>query len=85
MNRRYRIVWSAARQQQVVAPESARCGQRGGAAPTVKRLLATLLIAFARPGVALPVDGVIVGGSGAISQTPSTLTVNQSTANLAVN
>ncbi|WP_301101408.1 YDG domain-containing protein [Propionivibrio sp.] len=85
MNRSYRIVWSAARGQQVVAPENARCGRRGGVTPTVKRLLAALLIACARPGFALPVDGVIVGGSGAISQTPDTLIVNQSTANLAIN
>ena len=86
MNHIYRLVWSAVRQRRIVAPESARGGQGGSSLPSRAKLLSVaLLVAFAEVVGALPVDGVVVGGSGAISQNAKTLTVNQATPKLAVN
>ena len=86
MNHIYRLVWNAVRQRCIVAPESARGGHGGVSLPSrLKSLGVALLVAFAEVVGALPVDGVVVGGSGAISQNAKTLTVNQATPKLAVN
>ncbi|MBS1230960.1 MAG: filamentous hemagglutinin N-terminal protein, partial [Proteobacteria bacterium] len=68
INHIYRLVWNAARQQYAVGPESARSGRRGGGSSrSIKPLLAALLLVFSEAIGALPVDGVVAGGSGAIS------------------
>lgn len=53
----------------MVAPESARGGHGCGGMPrTVKALCVVSLAALAEVVGALPVDGVVVGGSGAIDR-----------------
>ena len=69
MNPIYRLVWNVAQQRLIVAPESARGGHGGSSLPSrLKSLCVALLAAFTEVVGALPVDGVVVGGSGAISQ-----------------
>ncbi|WP_052162343.1 MBG domain-containing protein [Aquabacterium sp. NJ1] len=81
MNRAYRHVWSDVRQAFVVVAECARasgkrCGEGVLAAPLV------LASATVQAG-ALPTGGIITAGEGSISQSGSTLTVQQRSASMA--
>ncbi len=86
MNRIYRLVWSEKRRDCMPAAEVARAhGKRGGGGLFAARLLLALVFLLPAAVTALPTDGQVSAGSGAISQSGSTLTVTQSTPRLAVN
>jgi len=82
MNHTYRLVWNDATQCQVPAPENAHGkGKRSG----VKPLAAAMLAAFACNAYALPTGGAISAGTGSIGQSGATMTVQQTSQNLAIN
>ncbi|HEX6735208.1 MAG TPA: filamentous hemagglutinin N-terminal domain-containing protein, partial [Azonexus sp.] len=86
MNRAYRLVWSAASLSPVPAPESAR--GRGKSRLLRSGLLAAVLAAAfpaqALDGKALPTGGQVVGGQASISQSGSTLTIQQTSTRTAI-
>ncbi len=94
LNRRYRLVWNRVRQCWSVAPEIAS-GQGKAAAGAsepvqadcilpLRELVVAIGCAFSLPALALdagalPTGGTVVAGQASLSQSGSTLTVNQST------
>lgn len=88
MNRAYRLVWSAASQSYVPAPESAR--GRGKKSSVVRSgILASAIAAasaFAGPGAGiLPSGGQVTAGSASVTSSANILTVQQSTQRAAIN
>jgi len=85
MNHSYRVIWNVVTSTwQAVAETAKGRGKSKSVAQGVAA--ATLLLAGATVAAGpLPTGGNIVAGSGAISQSGSTMTINQSTAKMAVN
>jgi filamentous hemagglutinin family protein len=82
INRIYRLVWNeAARAWVAVAETSRRRGKRAGSARSTA-VLASLCAVAAHAG---PTGGQVTAGSGNISQSANTTTVNQSSQNLSLN
>lgn len=82
MNRIYRLVWSHVHQTWVIVSERAR-GQGKKAA---RRLAAAAALASAGSlAIAGPLGGQVTAGTGSISQSGSTTTINQSSQNLSLN
>lgn len=86
MNRTYCAVWSEARQDYIVAPETARAaGKKKSAVALGAGLLCIFGAGATAAGAAdLPAGGNIVAGSGNIAASGTTLTVNQATAKMAI-
>lgn len=85
MNHVYRIVWNSVLQTWQVAAESARArGKSRTAVTSAASLASSLLFAGLSFAQALPTGGQVVGGSGSITQSGSTMTVTQSTSRMAV-
>ncbi|WP_294637723.1 MBG domain-containing protein [uncultured Aquabacterium sp.] len=87
MNRTFRSVWSERRQAYVAVAETVASGGRRPASTLslVAPALCVLgLLGSHAQGADLPAGGQIVGGSGSIAIAGSTMTVNQSSARLAV-
>lgn len=94
MNRTYRSIWNAHTRTFVAASEVTRSGgqsascvagvavQAGGA---LKALTLSLLMAFAANVHALPVDGTVVAGSATIIREAGSMTIHQSSPNVALN
>ena len=82
MNHAYRLIWNAAHGAYVPAPETAR-GR--GKQSKGKALVAALLAGTAGQALALPTDGQVSLGQGSIASTDGTMTVTQSSQNLAIN
>lgn len=86
MNKVYRLVWSRVVNGWVCCAETAR--GRGKSGTTRKLVVGAVALAgsaLLSPAVAAPSGGVVSAGSGTISQSGSTTTINQSTQNLAIN
>jgi filamentous hemagglutinin family protein len=89
MNHVYRLTWNESLQQYVPAPETARGRCKGG--KTKRKLIAAAVAAVlvgGSPGAfSLPVGGQVSSGTGSVAVTPggTTLTVSQSSQNLALN
>ncbi|QDD89915.1 YDG domain-containing protein [Pseudomonas oryzihabitans] len=81
MNRIFRTLWSHALQAWVVTSELAKSGGKRGSGRAVGLLLLAPLGAMAAN---LPSGGTVVSGSGHLSSTGQQLTVEQSSANLAI-
>ncbi|KKB62577.1 hypothetical protein WM40_16695 [Robbsia andropogonis] len=81
VNHIYRLVWSQVHQTWIAVSERAR-GRGKTASP---KLLGATLLAVAHTALGAPTGGAITAGSGSISQSGTTTTVNQSSANLSVN
>ena len=80
MNRIYRLVWSeTCRAWVVVAENSRRQGERSS-----RRLLAAALSLSAAVALAGPTGGQIVAGSGSISHSGNTRTIEKSSPTLAL-
>jgi filamentous hemagglutinin family protein len=87
MNRIYRLVWNASLGVMVAVAENAK-GQ--GKSGTGRKLVAAALslaggLFLAPFALAGPVGGVVSAGAGSIAQAGTTTTINQSSANLAIN
>ncbi|PMS33439.1 two-partner secretion domain-containing protein [Trinickia symbiotica] len=86
MNHAYSLIWNQAANAWVVAPETARAHRKGGKLKAAAVVVASAVIALnALNAHALPTGGQVSSGSGTISQSGSTMTVNQGTQNLSVN
>jgi filamentous hemagglutinin family protein len=81
VNHIYRLVWSQVYQSWIAVSERAR-GRGKTARP---KLFGAALLTVAHAALGAPTGGAITAGSGSISQSGNTTTVNQSSANLAVN
>jgi len=88
MNRSYRVVWNVVTMTWQAVAEIAR---GHGKSKTVKKaadacLAGALLVAGAQAFAAgaLPTGGNVVAGSGSISQSGTSMTINQSTAKMAI-
>ncbi len=89
MNRIYRLVWSQAQQAWVAVAECTRGrGKQSGSTSARAVAAAVALLACGSVGAA-PVGGLVVSGSGTVSQSgsvgASVTTVLQTSANLALN
>jgi filamentous hemagglutinin family protein len=82
MNHAYRPVFNAALGAWVAVPETARAKRKGGRARLVS---AAVLSALTFNAHALPAGGEVSAGAGTVSQSGSTMTVNQTSQNLAIN
>jgi len=83
VNHTYRLVWNDTVGAYVVAAENARGRTKGNG---LKLASAAVLSALAFTAHALPTDGVIAAGSGSIGPaTGGTITVDQTSQNLAIN
>ncbi len=82
MNHTYRLVWNDRVGAYVAAAESARGKTKSNG---LKLASAAVLSALAFTAHALPTGGQISAGAGSIAQIGTTMTVNQSSQNLAVN
>lgn len=82
MNHVYRLLWNAAHGTYVPAPENAT-GQ--GKRARAQALLAVLLAGASGHALALPTDGQVSLGQGSIASTEGSMTVTQSSQNLAIN
>jgi len=81
MNRIYRLVWSHVHKVWVPIAETARGRGKG----SNRKLLMAPLFLFAAAGHAEPTGGQIVSGSGSISQSGDTTTINQTSQNMSAN
>ena len=82
VNRIYRLVWSEAARAWVAVAETSR--QRG-TCPGGARLAAVFASLWAAAAHAGPTSGQVTAGTGTITQSGSTTTVNQATQNLSLN
>ncbi|WP_285960171.1 filamentous hemagglutinin N-terminal domain-containing protein [Pseudomonas tohonis] len=82
MNHVYRLLWNAAHGTYVPAPENAT-GQ--GKRARARTLLAVLLAGASGHALALPTDGQVSLGQGSIASAEGSMTVTQSSQNLAIN
>jgi len=87
LNHAYRLVWSTARDAYVAVPESAHA--RGKAASGLALLVLAGLLAGglahqAHASGTLPTGGVVSAGTGSISQSGSTMTIQQTSARMAI-
>ena len=82
MNHVYRLLWNAAHGTYVPAPENAT-GQ--GKRARAQVLLAVLLAGASGHALALPTDGQVSLGQGSIASAEGSMTVTQSSQNLAIN
>ncbi|MDP1613549.1 MAG: YDG domain-containing protein, partial [Sulfuritalea sp.] len=82
MNHAYRTVFNAALGTWVAVPETARAKGKGGKAKLVS---AAVLSALTFSAHALPTGGQVSAGTGTVSESGSTMTVNQTSQNLAIN
>jgi filamentous hemagglutinin family protein len=90
LNRIYRLVWSRVTNCWVAVAETARGRGKGGGRSERRRLVAAMLSLTAAGSIAPlaqagPTGGQVVSGSGTITQSGSTTTVKQNTANLSLN
>jgi filamentous hemagglutinin family protein len=87
MNHIYLLTWNASLQQYVPTPETARGQHKGG--KTKRKLIAAAVAAALISGtsgvLALPIGGQVSSGTGSVTSGGATLTVNQSSQNLALN
>jgi filamentous hemagglutinin family protein len=81
MNRIYRLVWSHVYKVWVPAAEIASGRGKG----SNRKLLMAPLLLFAAAGHAEPTGGQIVSGSGSISQSGDTTTINQTSQTMSAN
>ncbi len=89
MNRSYRSLFNATLGTWVAAPETAKGHAKTGKSKAVLAATAALLAlgsngAWALDGNALPKGGTVTAGSGTLSSSGNTLTVNQTTGKLAI-
>ncbi len=82
MNHVYRLIWNAAHGAYVPAPENAQGRGKQGRG---KSLLAILLAGTCGHALALPTAGQVSLGQGSIASANGSMTVNQSSQNLAIN
>ncbi|MDP3699696.1 MAG: filamentous hemagglutinin N-terminal domain-containing protein, partial [Hylemonella sp.] len=84
MNRRYRLVWSEVLNAWIAVAEHTR---GHGKADSGRKLIQALLSALLLPGLALaaPEGGQVVSGTGQISRSGATTTIQQSSARLSLN
>jgi filamentous hemagglutinin family protein len=94
MNRTYRSIWNAHTRTFVAASEVTRGGGQSTscvagvsleAGCAMKALTMSLLMAFAANVHALPVDGTVVAGSATITREAASMTIHQSSPNVALN
>ncbi|PKM31082.1 MAG: hypothetical protein CVV07_02665 [Gammaproteobacteria bacterium HGW-Gammaproteobacteria-11] len=94
MNHIYRTIWNEKTGTCVAVSELAKssgkkassvCGEVEGSGLALKTLAASLLLVFSLPLYALPTDGVVTAGSATISTGPGSMTINQSSQNVALN
>ena len=84
LNQAYRLVWSEVHQAFIAVAEFSRSsGKRSGKAAVVLATASLVVAAGVADAVELPTGGQIVAGSGAISQSGSTLTVTQTSGKMA--
>src|SRR5271166_600178 len=81
MNRIFRLVWNESLNAYVPAAETAR----GRGKSSKRRLLAAAMSLSAGIAQAGPTGGQVTGGSGTITQSNSTTTIQQSSQNLSLN
>ncbi|MBS1191248.1 MAG: putative filamentous hemagglutinin family outer membrane protein [Rhodocyclaceae bacterium] len=82
MNHAYRLIWNAAVDSYVPAPEFARSrGRKSGG----KALAAALLSGLALNALGLPTDGQVSVGQGSIATAGGTMTVTQASQKMAIN
>ncbi len=94
MNHIYRSIWNAKTGTFVAVSEVTKSGGKSassgaggvvGAGFALKALTMSLLMAFGANLYALPVDGVVTAGSATIASGPNSMTINQSSQNVALN
>ena len=84
LNQAYRLVWSEVHQAFIAVAEFSRSsGKRSGKAAVVLATASLVVAAGVADAAELPTGGQIVAGSGAISQSGSTLTVTQTSGKMA--
>jgi filamentous hemagglutinin family protein len=85
LNHAYRLVWSDIHQAFVAVAEFATAkGKGSGRAAAVATVVLSSAALAAGPSSSLPTGGNVVAGTGSISQSGNTLTINQSSNKLAV-
>lgn len=86
MNQAYRLVWNAAQQCYLPAPETARGrGKQGGRAPVRSVALALAMLSGAASVQALPTGAELAQGALTVVQNSTSLTVNQSSQKAVIN
>ena len=94
MNHIYRSLWNQKTATFVAVSEHAKSGAGNAAAGgnvaagtgfALKTLAVSMLMAFGPNLYALPIDGQVTAGNAIISGTPGSMTVNQSSQNVALN
>src|SRR5512135_3485049 len=83
MNRIYRIIWSQVLNAWIAVAENAK--GRGKSGSGCKRIAGALALVLIVPAaLAAPTGGQVTAGSGSISQSGNTTTINQSSQNLSL-
>lgn len=85
MNHIYRIVWNTAQRAFVVVAENAKGKSKSTSSRSRVGLSFILLLILSPSAFAAPSGGQVSTGSGVISQHGSTTTIDQTSANLAIN
>src|SRR6266481_9847845 len=88
MNRIYRLVWSRVKSAWIAVSENARGqGKAGRSQSALKRkaLVTALSLALTPLAQATPTGGQVVSGTGNITQSGATTTINQTSQNLSLN
>ncbi len=84
-NRVYRLVWSALHETWVVASELAGGRGKSSSTPLLSAALLASLVSISGGAGAAPQGGQVVGGSGSISTSGATTTINQASDKLSLN